>query len=54
MPPQFPPWAAVYHYFYRWQRLGLWQQLHTVVNVPDRVVWVAHSPRRWVVERTFA
>ncbi|RSK23802.1 IS5 family transposase [Hymenobacter metallilatus] len=37
LPSQFPPWTAVYYYFYRWQRLGLWQHLNTVVNALDRV-----------------
>ena len=37
LPAQFPPWAAVYYYFYRWQKTGLWQQLNTVVNGLDRL-----------------
>lgn len=37
LPPHFPAWPAVYYYFYRWQRTGLWQQLNTVVNALDRL-----------------
>jgi putative transposase len=24
-----PPWQTVYNYFQHWQRLGLWQKIHT-------------------------
>lgn len=29
LPKDLPPWQTVYKYFRRWQRLGVWQQLHT-------------------------
>ncbi len=32
LPAEYPPWTAVYYYFYRWQRTGLCQQLNTVIN----------------------
>jgi len=37
LPGCFPPWSAVYYYFRRWQRTGLWQTLNEVVNQADRV-----------------
>ncbi|OON70354.1 IS5 family transposase [Hymenobacter sp. CRA2] len=37
LPAGYPPWTAVYYYFARWQRTGLWQQLNTVVNALDRL-----------------
>ena len=29
MPHDLPPWQTVYNYFRHWQRLGLWQKIHT-------------------------
>lgn len=37
LPSCFPPWSAVYYYFRRWQRTGLWQRLTDAVNQADRV-----------------
>jgi transposase len=37
LPAEYPAWTAVYYYFYRWQRTGLWQQLNTLVNALDRL-----------------
>jgi transposase len=37
LPAEYPAWTAVYYYFYRWQRTGLWQQLNTLFNALDRV-----------------
>jgi len=37
LPPQFPPWTAVYYYFYRWLKSCLWQRLNTGLNAPDRL-----------------
>jgi len=37
LPAEYPPWTAVYYYFYRWQRTGLWQQLNLVINALDRL-----------------
>jgi transposase len=35
LPAQFPPWTAVYYYFYRWQKTGLWRRLNAVLNSLD-------------------
>ena len=37
LPANYPPWTAVYYYFARWQRNGLWQRLNTIVNALDRL-----------------
>ena len=37
LPREYPAWTAVYYYFYRWQRTGLWQRLNTLVNALDRL-----------------
>lgn len=37
LPTSFPPWPAVYYYFYRWQHQGRLQHLNTVLNVLDRL-----------------
>ncbi len=29
LPHDFPRWQTVYNYFRHWQRLGVWQQIHT-------------------------
>jgi putative transposase len=29
LPHDLPPWQTVYNYFRHWQRLGVWQQIHT-------------------------
>src|SRR4028118_177081 len=29
MPHDLPPWQTVYNYFRHWQRLGVWQKVHT-------------------------
>ena len=29
MPHDLPPWQTVYNYFRHWQRLGVWQKIHT-------------------------
>ncbi|MBE9210817.1 transposase [Nostoc sp. LEGE 06077] len=26
---ELPPWQTVYNYFRHWQRLGVWQRIHT-------------------------
>lgn len=28
LPKDLPPWQTVYKYFRRWQRKGIWQQIH--------------------------
>ena len=28
MPHDLPPYSTVYHYFRKWQRKGIWQQMH--------------------------
>ena len=37
LPGSFAPWSAVYYYFRRWQRNGLWQTLTDAVNQADRL-----------------
>ena len=29
MPHDLPPWQTVYNYFRHWQRLGVWQKIHS-------------------------
>lgn len=29
IPHDLPPWQTVYNYFRHWQRLGVWQKIHT-------------------------
>lgn len=29
LPHDLPPWQTVYNYFRHWQRLGVWQEIHT-------------------------
>ncbi|WP_138506642.1 IS5 family transposase [Nostoc sp. PA-18-2419] len=29
LPHDLPPWQTVYNYFCHWQRLGVWQKIHT-------------------------
>lgn len=29
LPHDLPPWQTVYNYFRHWQRLGIWQKIHT-------------------------
>jgi putative transposase len=28
LPPDLPPWRTVYHYFWSWRHIGIWQQIH--------------------------
>ena len=32
IPDDLPPWQTVYNYFRHWQRLGVWQLIHTEVR----------------------
>jgi len=32
MPHDLPPYSTVYRYFQKWQRKGIWQQLHDKVR----------------------
>jgi putative transposase len=32
MPHDLPPYSTVYHYFQKWQRKGLWQQMHDQIR----------------------
>lgn len=36
LPHDFPPWQTVYNYFRHWQRLGVWQQIHTHLRTQVR------------------
>lgn len=29
LPHDLPPWQTVYNYFRHWQRLGIWQKIHS-------------------------
>jgi transposase len=29
LPHDLPPWQTIYNYFRHWQRLGIWQKIHT-------------------------
>lgn len=31
LPSEFPPWQTVYSYFQRWQKRGIWRQLHDIL-----------------------
>jgi transposase len=37
LPHDLPPWQTVYNYFRHWQRLGIWQQIHTQLREQVRV-----------------
>src|SRR6202162_589306 len=36
LPHDFPPWESVYGYFRRWQRAGVWKQIHDALVVTLR------------------
>lgn len=37
LPHDLPSWQTVYNYFQHWQRLGIWQQIHTQFREQVRV-----------------
>ena len=37
LPHDLPPWQTVYHYFRCWRQQGLWEQVHGVLRVQERV-----------------
>lgn len=37
LPHDLPPWQTVYNYFRYWQKLGIWQQIHTLLREQVRV-----------------
>jgi putative transposase len=37
LPHDLPPWQTVYHYFRSWRQQGLWEQVHGVLRVQERV-----------------
>jgi len=37
VPPDLPPWATAYHYWWGWQKTGLWEQLNTRLREHVRV-----------------
>ena len=37
MPHDLPPWQTVDHYFRSWRGQGLWEQVHGVLRVQERV-----------------
>jgi transposase len=32
LPHDLPPWQTVHNYFRHWQRLGVWQKIHTKIR----------------------
>src|SRR4030042_522409 len=36
LPHDFPGWPAVYHYFRRWRRCGVWKKIHDRVREQTR------------------
>src|SRR3989339_1394802 len=32
LPHDFPPYQTVYHYFRRWQKAGIWEQIHNALR----------------------
>ncbi|QZZ22787.1 transposase [Leptothermofonsia sichuanensis E412] len=32
MPHDLPPYSTVYFYFKKWQRKGIWQQMHDQIR----------------------
>lgn len=36
LPHDLPPWQTVYNYFRHWQRLGIWQKIHTQLRCQVR------------------
>ena len=43
LPHDLPPWDAVYGYFRRWQKTGLWKQIHDALREQVRVQ-EGHNP----------
>src|SRR5262252_6194650 len=37
LPRDLPPWESVAQYFYRWQRRGIWSQIHDTLRRQVRV-----------------
>jgi putative transposase len=37
LPHDLPPWQTVYHYFRSWRQQGLWEQIHHVLHVQERI-----------------
>lgn len=37
LPKQYPPWSTVYGWYRRWQRCGVWQQIHDELRAQLRV-----------------
>jgi putative transposase len=37
LPHDLPPWQTVYHYFRSWRDQGLWEQIHRVLHVQERI-----------------
>lgn len=37
LPHDLPPWQTVYNYFRYWQKLGIWQKIHTQLREQVRV-----------------
>jgi putative transposase len=38
LPPDFPPWKAVYNQFARWQRNGTWDRIHDLLRDKTRTI----------------
>jgi putative transposase len=39
LPHDLPPYSTVYSYFRKWQRKGIWQQMHDQVRTQLRTQW---------------
>ena len=37
LPHDLPPWQTVYNYFRYWQKLGIWQKIHTQLREQVRM-----------------
>jgi putative transposase len=52
LPRDFPPWATVYGYFWRWTQNGLWVQLNTVlVKTVRQQAGRNPQPRAAIIDR---
>ena len=45
VPHDLPPWRLVYHYFSKWQKLGLWQKFNDALRDKVRAKHGKKKPR---------
>ena len=36
LPPDFPAWKSVYHYFWKWRKSGTWELVYQALRVGER------------------